>query len=123
MAPDVLVLLIEPAAWRAALGEGAVRPPALESLGFVRLSAPDPVHLPAERLCPGRRDLALLGVDPARLSDPVRFEDGVPADPGGMRFPHLYGPLPAPAVVAAVPYRPPTPFSLPAPGDRLGRAL
>ncbi|MFL6096237.1 MAG: GNAT family N-acetyltransferase [Blastococcus sp.] len=123
MAPDVLVHLIEPAAWRAALGEGAVRPPSLESLGFVHLSTPDQVHLPAERLYPGRRDLALLVVDPARLSDPVRFEDGVPADPGGRQFPHLYGPLPAPAVVAVVPYRPPTPFSLPAPGDRLGRAL
>ena len=47
----------------------------------------------------------------------------MPADPAGMRFPHLYGPLPVTAVVAVVPYRPPAPLALPAPDDRLGRAL
>lgn len=123
MAPDVLVHLIEPTAWRAALSEGAVRPSSLEAVGFVHLSTPEQVHLPAERLYPGRRDLVLLVVDPRRLTDPVRFEAGVPADPGGMLFPHLYGPLPVSAVTAVVPYRPPAPFSLPAPDDRLGRAL
>jgi GNAT superfamily N-acetyltransferase len=81
------------------------------------------VHLPAERLYPGRRDLVLLVVDPARLTDPVRVEPGVPVDPGGMLFPHLYGPLPVTAVVAVVPYRPPAPVVLPAPDDALGRAL
>jgi uncharacterized protein (DUF952 family)/GNAT superfamily N-acetyltransferase len=123
MASDLLVHLIEPAAWRTALGQGAVRPPSLESAGFVHLSTPEQVHLPAERLYPGRRDLVLLVVDPARLTDPVQFEDGVPADPGGMLFPHLYGPLPTSAVTAVVPYRPPAPFALPTPDDRLARAL
>jgi uncharacterized protein (DUF952 family)/GNAT superfamily N-acetyltransferase len=123
VAPDVFVHLIEPAAWRTALADGAVRPPSLDSVGFVHLSTPEQVHLPAERLYPGRRDLALLVVDPARLRDPVRFEDGVPVDPGGMQFPHLYGPLPTSAVTTVVPYRPPTPFSLPAPDDLLARAL
>jgi uncharacterized protein (DUF952 family)/GNAT superfamily N-acetyltransferase len=123
VAPDVFVHLIEPAAWRAALTDGAVRPPSLESAGFVHLSTPEQVHLPADRLYPGRRDLVLLVVDPARLRDPVRFEDGVPADPGGMQFPHLYGPLPTSAVTAVVPYRPPATVPLPAPGDLLARAL
>jgi uncharacterized protein (DUF952 family)/GNAT superfamily N-acetyltransferase len=120
---DVLLHLIEPAQWRAALDDGAVRPPSLESVGFVHLSTPDQVHLPAQRLYPGRRDLALLVVDPARLTDPVRMEPGVPADPGGVLFPHLYGPLPVAAVTAVVPYRPPTPPVLPAPDDALGRTL
>lgn len=123
MPADVLVHLVEPAAWRAALTDGAVRPPSLSEVGFVHLSTPDQVHLPAERLYPGRRDLVLLVVDAARLSDPVRFEPGVPGDPASMRFPHLYGPLPVTAVIAALPYRPPSPVRLPAPGDRLGRAL
>jgi len=119
----VLLHLIEPAAWRAALTDGAVRPPSLDDVGFVHLSTPEQVHLPAERLYPGRRDLVLLVVDPARLADPVPLEAGVPADPGGTLFPHLYGPLPVQAVVAVVPYRPPVPPVLPAPDDVLGRAL
>jgi uncharacterized protein (DUF952 family)/GNAT superfamily N-acetyltransferase len=121
--PDVLVHLIETAEWRQALDTGAVRPPSLADVGFVHLSTPDQVHVPAGLLFPGRRDLVLLVVDPARLTDPVRFEPGDPADPESMRFPHLYGPLPTTAVIAAVPYRPPSPFVLPAPDDALGRAL
>ena len=120
MSPDLLVHLIEPARWRTALRDGALRP---GPEGFVHLSTPDQVHLPAARLYPGRRDLVLLVVDPARLNDPVRFEPGVPSDPESMRFPHLHGPLPVRAVVAVVPYRPPSPFVLPLPDDFLGRAL
>jgi uncharacterized protein (DUF952 family)/ribosomal protein S18 acetylase RimI-like enzyme len=119
----LLTHLIEPAAWRTALADGAVRPPSLGSVDFVHLSTPDQVHLPAQALYPGRRDLVLLVIDPARLTDPVRMEPGVPADPGGMLFPHLYGPLPVSAVVAVVPYRPPALPALPAPDDALGRAL
>ncbi len=117
---SVLLHLCAPADWRAALSSGALRPAGAR---FVHLSHPGQVHLPAARLFPGRRDLVLLVVDPARLSDPVVEEAGVPSDPGGMRFPHLYGALPASAVVAVVPYRPPVQPVLPAPDDALGRAL
>lgn len=123
MAADVYVHLIEPAAWRTALDAGAVRPPSLDAVGFVHLSTPEQVHLPAQALFPGRRDLVLLVVDPTRLTDPVRLEPGRPEDPPGMLFPHLYGPLPTRAVVAVVPYRPPVEPVLPSPGDALGRAL
>jgi uncharacterized protein (DUF952 family)/ribosomal protein S18 acetylase RimI-like enzyme len=117
------VHLIDPRDWRAALDDGAVRPPSWESIGFVHLSTPDQVHLPAQALHPGRRDLLLLVIDAARLADPVRVEAGVPADPDGRQFPHLYGPLPVSAVVAVVPYRPPVVPVLPAPDDVLARAL
>jgi uncharacterized protein (DUF952 family)/ribosomal protein S18 acetylase RimI-like enzyme len=121
--PTVLVHLVEPAQWRAALARGAVRPPSLDAVGFVHLSTPEQVHVPARALHPGRRDLVLLVVDPARLTDPVRFEPGRPEDPAGMRFPHLYGPLPVAAVVAVVAYRPPAPVVVPEPADALGRTL
>jgi uncharacterized protein (DUF952 family)/ribosomal protein S18 acetylase RimI-like enzyme len=117
---DPLLHLVEPARWRAALRDGAL-PPGPE--GFVHLSTPEQVHLPAARLFPGRRDLVLLVVDPARLPDPVRFEPGVPEDPAGMRFPHLHGPLPVTAVAAVVAYRPPSPVDLPGLDDAFGRAL
>jgi uncharacterized protein (DUF952 family)/ribosomal protein S18 acetylase RimI-like enzyme len=121
--PDVLLHLVEPEEWRGALDDGALRPPSLTSVGFVHLSTPEQVHVPAQALFPGRRDLVLLVVDPARLTDPVRMEPGVPPHPDGLLFPHLYGPLPTAAVIAVVPYRPPAPFVLPAPDDRLARAL
>lgn len=123
MAANVYLHLIEPAAWRAALSAGAVRPPSLDAVGFVHLSMPEQVHLPAQALFPGRRDLVLLVVDPARLRNPVRFEPGRPEDPEEMRFPHLYGPLPTSAVVAVVPYRPPARPVLLSPDDLLARAV
>ena len=53
----------------------------------MHLSTPEQVHLPAERLFPGRRDLVLLVVDPARLTDPVRLEPGDPDGSGGHAVP------------------------------------
>jgi uncharacterized protein (DUF952 family)/GNAT superfamily N-acetyltransferase len=121
MSAGLLLHLIEPTDWRAALADGAVRPPSLEQAGFVHLSTPEQVHLPAGVLFPGRRDLAVLVVDPGRLADPVRWEPGAHGE--AELFPHLYGPLPVPTVVAVVPWRPPTPLVLPRPEDALGRAL
>ncbi|MGY1681466.1 GNAT family N-acetyltransferase [Geodermatophilus sp. SYSU D01176] len=129
---SVLVHLVEPAAWRAALDDGALRPPSLTQQGFVHLSTPGQVHLPAARLFPGRRDLVLLVVDPARLTDPVRRGPGSRPCPrarpelaqgGEDGVPRLHGPLPTSAVVAVVPYRPPAEPVLPRPDDALGRAL
>ncbi|SFF42442.1 Protein of unknown function [Mycobacterium sp. 455mf] len=74
--------------------------------GFVHLSAPEQVHLPANRLYSGRGDLVLLHIDPAKLTDPVRWEPGVPTDPEAMLFPHLYGPLPVDAVMTTTVYEP-----------------
>jgi uncharacterized protein (DUF952 family)/N-acetylglutamate synthase-like GNAT family acetyltransferase len=118
VAEDPLLHLIEPARWRAALRDGAVVP---GPEGFVHLSRPAQVHLPAARLRLHRP--VLLVVDPARLDAPVRDEPGVPDDPDGMVFPHLFGPLPTSAVVAVVPYRPPALPALPAADDAFGRAL
>ncbi|MBX7453335.1 DUF952 domain-containing protein [Mycolicibacterium sp. 3033] len=92
--------------WAAAVRLGAHRPSSLTDVGFVHLSAPEQVHLPANRLYAGRTDLVLLHIDGARLSSPVRWEPGVPADPDGMEFPHLYGELPVAAVIRVTPYVP-----------------
>jgi len=103
---DVLVHLCTTQEWDAARRSGAVRPDSLDAVGFVHLSSPQQVHLPANRLYAGRTDLMLLRIDAARLSSPVRWEPGVPADPDGMVFPHLYGPLPVAAVISVTPYLP-----------------
>ncbi|PSR62283.1 DUF952 domain-containing protein [Nocardia sp. MDA0666] len=95
----MLVHLCTPAEWEQAQRIGERVAPSLESEGFLHLSAPHQVHLPANRLFAGRDDMLLLWVDVTRLTAPLRWEPGVPGDPGSMRFPHLYGPLPVTAVV------------------------
>lgn len=101
-----LVHLCDPEQWRTAQRLGEHRPDSLTTEGFIHLSAPAQVHLPANRLFAGRRDLLLLHIDPGALTDPVRWESGVPTDPAAMRFPHLYGPLPVAAVTAVSDYLP-----------------
>ena len=104
--PAVLVHLCCAADWDAARRLGELRPPSLTDVGFVHLSAPDQVHLPANRLFAGRTDLVLLWCDAASLGAPVRWEPGVPGDPDGMLFPHLYSALPTAAVAEVTPYLP-----------------
>lgn len=103
---EVLVHLCADHEWRHAAATGEHRPPSLAEVGFIHLSSPEQVHLPANRLYAGRTDLVLLMIDPARLADPVRWEPGVPTDPASMLFPHLYGPLPADAVTSVTRYLP-----------------
>lgn len=104
--PAVLVHLCSETDWARAQFDGELRPPSLAEVGFVHLSAPEQVHLPANRLYRGQSDLILLVCDPRLLGSPVRWEPGVPTDPASMLFPHLYGALPVAAVSRAVPYRP-----------------
>jgi uncharacterized protein (DUF952 family)/GNAT superfamily N-acetyltransferase len=100
-----LLHLATPAEWRGYLASGVIAPPSLPQVGFVHLSTPGQVALPADRLFHGRRDLLLLVLDPDRVGD-VRWEPGMATDPASMRFPHAYGPVPARAVTAVLPYRP-----------------
>jgi uncharacterized protein (DUF952 family) len=101
-----LLHLCSARAWSCAQASGELRPESLSSVGFVHLSTPPQVHLPANRLYRGREDLVLLHIDPARLDSPVRWEPGVPTDPESMLFPHLYGPLPVSAVTKVTAYPP-----------------
>ena len=103
---NLLVHLCSAREWQDAQRAGEVRPESLTDVGFVHLSAPWQVHLPAARLFGGRTDLVVLSVDPVLLVAPLRWEPGVPTDPASMLFPHLYGVLPLSAVVDVQPYRP-----------------
>jgi uncharacterized protein (DUF952 family) len=103
---EVLVHLCASREWLDAQRAGEHRPASLADVGFIHLSAPEQVHLPANRLYAGRTDLVLLTIDPAGLTHPVRWEPGVPSDPESMLFPHLYGPLPAAAVTSVTDYLP-----------------
>ena len=104
--PNVLVHLCSNDEWSAAQERGQHRPESLDGSGFVHLSTPEQVHLPANRLYAGRTDLVLLRIDPTRLTSDVRWEPGVATDPESMLFPHLYGPLPVDSVISVTPYLP-----------------
>ncbi|MDT7713066.1 MAG: hypothetical protein QOG46_1760, partial [Pseudonocardiales bacterium] len=104
MDSGLLLHLCTPATWRMALAAGSVAPPSLLDEGFVHLSTPALVQLPANARFPGRVDLLALVIDPAKLPAELRFEPA--PDAADLRFPHHYGPVPAGAVVAVVPYQP-----------------
>jgi uncharacterized protein (DUF952 family) len=104
--PNVLVHLCGADDWRLVQTRGELRPDSLGANGFIHLSTPQQVHLPANRLYAGRTDLVLLRIEPERLTAPIKWEPGVATDPDSMVFPHLYGPLPAEAVIRVTPYRP-----------------
>lgn len=102
--PTELVHMCVIGDWSNAQNRGFIHPD--PTAGFIHLSTPEQVYLPANRLYRGRDDLVLLHIDPALLDAPVRWEPGVAADPESMLFPHLYGPLPVSAVISVADYRP-----------------
>ncbi|CAO5181697.1 DUF952 domain-containing protein [Frankia sp. AiPs1] len=133
--PDERVIchLVGRAAWT--VGASAYRPASLGVEGFIHFSTPAQVVATAERYYRGRDDLLLVVVDPRRLRAPLRWEppahppggaapdhptadraDAVSGRNGavtdrveagsGERFPHLYGPLNAGAVMVVVPFPP-----------------
>ena len=115
--PAVLVHLCPSDERSSARVQGELRPESLASVGFVHLSRPEQVHLPANRLYRGRHDLVLLHIDPDRLDSPIRWEPGVATDPESMLFPHLYGALPVAAVISVTSYRPGADGSFPPVGE------
>ncbi|WP_370325495.1 DUF952 domain-containing protein [Euzebya sp.] len=86
----------------AAAGE-AVRPPSLESEGFIHLSTPSQIAWVCDQRYADRDDLVLLVVHPDDLPIDLVWED---CEEVGQDFPHLYAPLPRTAVQAVLDYRP-----------------
>ncbi|MBK1784425.1 DUF952 domain-containing protein [Prauserella cavernicola] len=96
-----MILHICPEAeWATVADGGELRPDSLADVGFVHCSDLGTVHFPATALYRGRTDMLLLRIDPDRLDVPVRWEPAVPPSPGAPWFPHVYGPVPASAVVS-----------------------
>lgn len=82
--------------WDPRAGEytGSTIERGLAEEGFVHCSTAEQVQATADRFYAGRTDVVLLTIDRRRLDAEVRVEGG---------FPHIYGPVPTAAVVAAVP--------------------
>ena len=63
--------------------------------GFIHFSTAAQAAETAAKHFAGQADLVLLAVDPGLFGDVLKWE----ASRGGALFPHLYGPLPADAVI------------------------
>lgn len=79
------------------------RPPSLTDEGFIHCSTASQLVGVANQLYSERTDLLLVTIDPDALSAPVVFEDCYET---GERFPHIYGPIDAEAVIAVEPFLP-----------------
>jgi len=92
-----------PEDWAAAFESGeyttSTRGMTLDEVGFIHLSTRDQVEATANRFYADVDQLVLLTVDQSKVPSEIRWE---PPTPGSDElFPHIYGPLPVPAVTAA----------------------
>lgn len=83
--------------WDHAVVAGEYRADTLETEGFIHCSTAQQWPRVLEQRFPGRADLLLLEVDPARTRAVVRWED---LEGSGERFPHVYGALPVDSVIS-----------------------
>jgi uncharacterized protein (DUF952 family) len=100
-----LLHLAERADWDKARLAGeylvSTRGRTLAEEGFIHCSLPSQVRGVAELFYADLDDLVVLVIDSDRLTAPIRFE---PPAPGvDALFPHIYGPVPAGAVVEVIP--------------------
>jgi len=96
--------------WREAKARGvyerSTRGQSLQEVGFIHASGSHQVEATYGRFYADAPEVLLLAIDPARLSAPLRWE---PAPESGEGFPHIHGPLPLEAVLAAEPFPGPPP--------------
>ena len=78
----------------------STRGKSLAEEGFIHCSFAAQVAAIANLLYSGRDDVVLLEIDTSRLQCPVRIES---VDGGQAVYPHIYGPLPAAAVISVRP--------------------
>lgn len=84
--------------WQQAQDSGELRPPSLAKEGFAHCASSAQLPGVLKRFFLGQNDLVALALDETKLDSPVRWEEGEV----GETFPHVYGPIPAAAVVNAI---------------------
>ena len=97
----MLYHIIDRTDWEQAQKNGFWHAPSLDTEGFVHLSEVNQFVRVANNLYRGKPNLVVLEIDPARLSDPIIYED---LYNGNEDFPHLYGELPVTVVDAVYPF-------------------
>ena len=89
--------IVDAAEWALAEPAGAYGGSALDLAdGYIHLSTADQLAGTVSKHYAGRENLLLLSVDLTALGETIVWEPSR----GGALFPHIYGPLPVPAVTA-----------------------
>ena len=99
----VIYTMARAADWREAEALGEYRGSADDRRdGFLHFSTADQLRASAAKHRAGEADLLLVEVEAAALGPALRWEPAAGGKRPGL-FPHLYGPLPLPAVRSAAP--------------------
>lgn len=86
------------ALWEEALAKGVFTGMPIDYAdGYMHFSTPEQQDETLRKHFAGQKDLMLLSVETDKIGQELRWE---PAR-GGQLFPHLYGPLPLVAIIAA----------------------
>jgi uncharacterized protein (DUF952 family) len=93
--------LATPAEWADAQAQGAVRPPSLQSEGFVHCSTREQLAGTIARHFAGVDELVLLRLREEGLGEDLRWEESRP----GERYPHLYRAIGLDEVAEAITWR------------------
>ena len=81
--------------WAKFAGKPTYEADSLQREGFIHLSEQGQVAGVLDRYYRGVPDLLLLHIDPAKLTNELRYEETT----NGEQFPHVYGPINKDAVV------------------------
>lgn len=90
-----------------ALADGVYEPASLSAEGFIHFSTAAQLDATAQRYYAGAEDLMVVEVDHEAVAGQLKWEPA-PAPRQHEFFPHLYAPLPEPAVRSVARYRWPT---------------
>jgi len=83
--------------WKIAQDQGEFHGAAIDlSDGYIHFSTPEQVQETVAKHFAGQADLLLVGVDPSKLGDELKWEPSR----GGALFPHLYSTLKLDCVVS-----------------------
>ena len=101
---DDILHVTTPGEWVAARAAGTIRPPSLDTEGFVHCSTRAQLDTTLARHFRGAGPLLTLQLDADAIEADLRWEESQP----GERFPHVYAPIPVSAVVDVDEVTPPS---------------
>lgn len=103
-ADDDILHITTPGEWAAAQATGSIRPPSLDTEGFVHCSTRAQLDATLARHFRGAGLLLALRLDADAIGADLRWEESHP----GERFPHVYAPIPVSAVADVDEVTPPS---------------